>query len=312
MIARLARSLPLPIDELAVADTLQNMRARPGTIPMSDEELAVTHGAARLRLGTLADHHGSGPCDLLIGAGRVLAAAPTPMHAMELLLDGLRPPGVTQLAVDVAGVLAPLGSLDDVEIGEGIGVLRDDLLVPLGTAVVTRGGRPGQMAMRVRLHRTGWPEPEPAELRTGEVLVLPLPRGERAQLEIELEPGITLPAARRTHHARVEVSGGTVGLVIDARDVPIQLPRRADDRREVLAGWHEQLMHEPLLSRPPEAPTRPSRRERRRLFTAGPSAWRRASGREASEEDDDEAQDADENEARDRSESADQAPRGNA
>jgi hypothetical protein len=311
MIARLARSLPLPIDELAVADTLQNMRARPGTIPMSDEELAVTHGAARLRLGALADHHGFGPCDLLIGAGRVLAAAPTPMHAMELLLDGLRPPGVTQLAVDVAGVLAPLGSLDDVEIGEGIGVLRDDLLVPLGTAVVTRGGRPGQMAMRVHLHRTGWPEPEPVELRTGEVRVLPLPRGERAQLEIELEPGITLPAARRTHRARVEVSGGTVGLVIDARDVPMQLPRRADDRREVLAGWHEQLMHEPLLSRPPEAPTRPSRRERLRLFTAGPAAWRRASGREPPEEDEDEGQDAGEDEAGDRGEPSDEAPRGN-
>jgi hypothetical protein len=276
-IGRLARSLSIPIDELAVADTMQNMRARPGTIPMSDEELAVTHGVARMRLAALADHHGSEPVDLLIGAGQVLAAAPTPMHAMELLLDGARPPGVTQLAIDVAGVLAPLGSLPDGEIGEGIGVLRDDLLVPLGTTVVTRGGRPGQMAMRVRLHRTGWPDPEPIELRTGEVQVLPLPRGERAQLEIELEPGIALPAPRRANHAHVEVSGGVVGLIIDARDVPFQLPRRVDDRREVLARWHQQLMNEPMLSRPAEGPARPpSRRELLRRFSIGPVTWRRA------------------------------------
>ena len=56
----------------------------------------------------------------------------------------MRPLGITQLAIDSAGALPPIGALDDSEIGEGMGVLRDDLLVPLGAAVVSRGGRSGQ------------------------------------------------------------------------------------------------------------------------------------------------------------------------
>ena len=263
-IGRLARSMPIAIDELAVADTLQNMRSRPATLPYSDEELAVTLAAARSRLAALADQRGSEPVDLLIGAGRVIAAAPTPMHAMQLLLDGLRPPGVTQLAIDPAGALPPLGSLPDDQIGEGIGVLRDDLLVPLGTTVVTRGGRTAQVAIRARLHRTGWPEPAPVEVRYGQVLVLPLPRGEVAELELELEGGAVLPAGRRAHRARVTVKGGTVGLVLDARDVPLHLPRRVDDRRQVLAGWREILLREPVQAPPIAAPARrqPGARER--------------------------------------------------
>jgi hypothetical protein len=269
-IGRLARSMALPVDELAIADTLQNMRARPASLPFSEEELQVVHGAARLRLSALAEDRLPDPVDLLIGSGRVLAAAPTPMRAMRIILDGLRPLGVTQIALDGAGVLAPLGSLPDDEIAEGIGVLRDDLLVPLGTAVVTRGGRSGQLAIRAHLHRVGWPDPETIEVRAGQVLVMPLPRGERAELEIELEGGATLPAPRRTHHLRAEVTGGAVGVVLDARDAPLQLPRRLDDRREVIAGWLETLLREPVPGRRPEARTeREAARRGLRRFRVG-------------------------------------------
>jgi len=195
------------------------------------------------------------------------------MRAMRVILDGLRPPGITQIVLDGAGVLSPLGSLPDEEIGEGIGVLRDDLLVPLGTAVVTRGGRSGQLAIRARLHRVGWPDPETIEVRAGQVLVVPLPRGERAELEVELEGGATLPAPRRAHRLHAEVAGGAVGVVLDARDVPLTLPRRIDDRREVIAGWLETLLREPVPGRPREAvPERETARRGLRRFRVGRDA----------------------------------------
>ena len=143
---RLARLLPMAIDELAVADALRNLHARPGTLPQTDDELAVTHAAARYLLAQAAgDGSTTDGLDLLIGCGRTIAAAPRPAQAAQLLLDGVRPLGITQLAIDSAGVLPPLGALEDGEIGEGMGVLRDDLLVPLGAAVVMprRTGRPG-------------------------------------------------------------------------------------------------------------------------------------------------------------------------
>ena len=231
-------------DEPAVADLLHNLRARPATVPQTAEELAATQAAVRVLLASLVDDGAPGPLDLLIGAGRAIAAAPHPGQAMRMLLDGVRPLGVTQVAVDAAALLGPLGSLTDAEITEGMTLLADDLLVPLGTAVVSRGGEPGRVAMRVTVHRAGWPTHSPVEVRTGQVQVVALPRGQEAELVIEPASGVTLGAARRSPRITATATGGTVGLVLDARGVPIGLPRRADDRRAVVAGWRDALMRE--------------------------------------------------------------------
>jgi hypothetical protein len=250
--ARVARIMSQPIDELAVADALQNLRARPATLPHSEDELAVAQAAARQQLSALASEEAAGGgIDLLVGAGRVVAGAPQPAQAAQMLLDGVRPLGVTQLAIDVAGALGPLGALDDDEIEEGVGSLRDDLLAPLGTAVVCRGGRPGGVAMRVTLQRVGWPAIGPIEVRTGQLHILPLGRGQVAELDIALEDGASLGAPRRARRARVEVSGGSVGVLLDARGVPIALPKRADDRRAVLAGWRDVLAREAAIPTSP-------------------------------------------------------------
>jgi hypothetical protein len=249
---RLARWLPIAIDELAVADALQNVHARPATLPQTEDELVVLHAAVRQLLAQTAGERSGGSdlfegADLLIGAGRTIAAAPRPAQAAQLLLDGVRPLGVTQLALDAAGALAPLGALDDGEIAEGLGSLRDDLLVPLGTSVVCRGGRAGQVVMRVRVHRAGWPEIGPIELRSGQVQVVPLSRGQEADLEIELLNGASIGPRRPATKVRASANGGLVGLILDARGVPLVLPRRSDDRRAVLSGWRDQFVQEPAI-----------------------------------------------------------------
>ena len=249
---RLARRLPIAIDELAVADALQNLHARPGTLPQTEDELVILHAAVRQLLAQTVGDEGADPdlfddADLLIGAGRTIAAAPRPAQAAQLLLDGIRPLGVTQLALDAAGALAPLGALEDGEIAEGMGALRDDLLVPIGTSVVCRGGRPGQIVMRVRVRRAGWPEIGPIELRGGQLQLLSLTRGHEAELDIELLNGATLGAGRHTARVQATAAGGLVGLMLDARGIPLVLPRRSDDRRAVLAGWRDTFLREPSI-----------------------------------------------------------------
>ncbi|HEX3219778.1 MAG TPA: glutamate mutase L [Candidatus Limnocylindria bacterium] len=244
--ARLARLLPMALDELAVADALRNLNARPATLPQTDDELAVTHAAARHLLSQAAAEGSiTEGLDLLIGSGRTLAAAPRPAQAAQLLLDGIRPLGITELAIDTAGALPPIGALEDGEIGEGMGVLRDDLLVPLGVAVVPRGGRAGQVTMRVSVHRIGWPDEGPIDVRHGQVTVLPLGRGQSAELDIELGASVSLGGPRSGRQVHATVTGGTVGLILDARDVPLAAPRRTDDRRAVLAAWHDAFLREP-------------------------------------------------------------------
>lgn len=248
---RLARWLPMAIDEVAVADVLQNLHARPATLPQTEDELAIVQAAVRQQLTLAGDVDGAGDqlesIDLLIGSGRSLGAAPRPAQAAQMLVDGVRPLGVTQLALDSSGVLAPLGALDDSEIGEGMGVLRDDLLVPLGTSVVCRGGRFGQVVMRVTIHRAGWPAIGPLDVRTGQVQLVPLARGHEAELDIELGIGVSLGGPRRARRVTANAMGGVVGLILDARGVPLSLPRRSDDRRAVLAGWRDAFAREPVL-----------------------------------------------------------------
>jgi hypothetical protein len=243
---RVTRGMPEPIDELTVADTLQNIGARPATLPQTDEDLAVLHGAARHQLASVvADDLRADGIDLLVGAGRVIAAAPRPAMSAHMLIDGVRPVGVTALAIDGGALLGPLGSLDDGEIGEGMAALREDLLVPLGTAVICRGGRAGHVAMRVTLHRSGWPSIGPIEVRSGQLQIVPLGAGQFAELEIGLEEGASLGGPRRSRRAWAEVSGGSVGVILDARGVPMGVPRRAEDRRAILSAWRDAMLREP-------------------------------------------------------------------
>jgi len=230
-------------EEAAVADLLQTLRARPSTLPQTAEELSATQAAARVQLAGILEEGVVGPLDLVIGAGRTIGAAPHPAHAVRMLLDGVRPIGVTQLAVDAAAVLGPLGSLPDDEIREGLSLLGEDLLVPLGTAVVCRGGDAGRAAMRVTVHRSGWPTQAPFEVRTGQLHVVPLARGQEAEIIIEPLDGVSL-GPRDSPRVEAKVMGGSIGLILDARGVPIPLPKRGDDRREVLAGWRDTLVRE--------------------------------------------------------------------
>jgi hypothetical protein len=241
---RVARQAGDAGDEAAVADVLQTLRARPTSLPQTAEELSATQAAARMLIAAMVEDSATDPVDLVIGAGRTIASAPHPAQSARMLLDGLRPIGITQLAVDPASVLGPLGSLGDDEIVEGLTLLADDLLLPLGTAVVCRGGEPGDVAMRVTVHRSGWPTPSPVEVRVGQLQVLPLGRGQEAELLIEPAAGISLGAPRRSSRIQARATGGSVGLILDARGVPIALPRRGDDRRAVLAGWRDALLRE--------------------------------------------------------------------
>ena len=243
--ARVSRLAGDAGEEAAVADLLQTLRARPASVPQTPEELSATQAAARVQLASLLEDGAPGTLDLLIGAGATIASAPHPAQAVRILLDGVRPIGITQLAIDPAGLLGPLGSLPEDEIREGVALLAEDLLVPLGTSVVCRGGDPGRLAMRVTVHRAGWPSHAPIEVRAGQLQVVPLARGQQAELTIELGEGVSLGAARRSPRIQAIATGGTVGLILDARGIPIVLPRRGDDRRAVLAGWRDAMLREP-------------------------------------------------------------------
>jgi hypothetical protein len=240
-----AEVLPTDVDEFTSTDAMANLAARPMAIASSIPEAAIAQALGIDRLAAARRRMGGCPAvDLIVGGGRLLAGAAHPADAALALLDGLRPVGVTQFALDPWAICGPLGTLSREDLDEGLETLRDDLLVPLGTAVVSRGGQAGQVAFRARLHRPGWPDSTRYEVRTGALSVVPLERGASGELEIELERGVDLGVAHRGRKVRTAVTGGAVGVILDARDDPIQIPTRPGDARAVFQSWRDALRRE--------------------------------------------------------------------
>jgi hypothetical protein len=150
------------------------------------------------------------------------------------VLDLLRRPGVTQLAFDHARLLGPVGTIENEEERRALlGDIAEDLLAPLATAVVPQGLHAGRAVGRLVLHAGATPVTR--ELVGGHVELVELPPGMTRTAELEFHDGVVLGG--RGRRFALEVGGGLGGLLVDLRDIPLQLPEAADRRRELLAVW---------------------------------------------------------------------------
>ncbi len=230
----------IAVDRQRLADRLRELRATPWAEATGDGAI-IRLAALRAALGRLVaatpSYNASPAPDLLVASGGAWATVPPPAVALALI-DVVRRPGVTQLALDHARILAPLGVIHDE--GERLEVLDDlvdDALLPLGSAIVPRGARAGRGAGRLVVRGDG----EPAELRLepGTLQLVDLPPGQEAIAELEFRDPVDLGV--RSRRVSVAVAGGLGGLLVDLRDVPLRLPARQDRRRELLGGWQRAL-----------------------------------------------------------------------
>ncbi len=230
----------LSIDRARLRDRLAELRISPWVDLGGDGALlrAAALRAALERLAAATDAELGGPApDLVVLAGGAWSAVPAPA-ALLVLADGLRRPGVVQVALDQARLLAPLGTLEDA--GERRRILGDligDALVPLGTLAIARGIRGGRGVGHLRLAAGG--EPVEMELAAGRLALVDLPPGGAGEATLSFRSSVDLGV--RGRRFAVAVTGGLAGLVIDLRDVPLRLPERADARRDVLARWESAL-----------------------------------------------------------------------
>jgi hypothetical protein len=171
--------------------------------------------------------------ELLIAAGGVFSSLPPSIVALALA-DVVRRPGVSQLSVDQARVLGPLGVIEDEdERRRLLASLADDILVPLGGLILPAGIKPGRSAGFLRLK--GVAPASEIELHPGAVQVVDLPPGRGARAEIDFRDAVRL--GKRGRHFSVDVGGGLSGLLVDLRDIPMRISDRPDSRRAALDAW---------------------------------------------------------------------------
>jgi hypothetical protein len=246
------RWLPVEISEAAARDYILNKSLFPTTIPAEIEELHLEYAVAReiIRVAVArardnwTDKMANGrqeflpPLEPIIGSGAVLARSPSPGHAALVMLDALQPTGISTLVLDPYNLLPTLGAAAANLPMVTVQVLESGSFVSLGTVIAPIGmGRVGRPALRVRLDKEGAAEPIEGQVKFGQLAVLPLRQGEQAQLTVRPERGFDVGFGGPGKGAALKVTGGAVGLIIDARGRPLQLPRDPNMRRELNQKW---------------------------------------------------------------------------
>lgn len=265
---QILRWIPFAVDEAQISDWIANKMVRPTTIPQTIYHLILEQALAREALRLSFVHHKSlarkvekekvsifAGSDLLkkasageevikmmqlgmlVGSGGVLSHAPRRAQAALMLLDSFQPEGVTELDVDSIFMMPHLGVLSSVYPEIAAEVFDKDCLVRLGTCIAPVGHvKPGASLATVLITLPGG-EVREERVQSGELKMVPLPDGQEAVCS--LQPALTVDVGGgKGRSVEVMVRGGIVGILLDGRGRPIELPR--DDPAErirMVAGW---------------------------------------------------------------------------
>jgi uncharacterized protein (TIGR01319 family) len=263
------RWVPFSIEEQDLRNRIKNKMIRPTTIPQTLDELMIEQAIAREALRLALGHHkslatglkgvqqersisdvfeqkGSGETlinmrelDLIVGSGGILSHAPRRVQSMLMMVDAYEPVGVTQLSVDSIFMMPHLGVLSTVNEQAATEVFVRDCMIYLGTCIAPIGqGKAGERCLGFTISLPGNQPAIEGTLKFGELRLVPLAVGEEATIAMKPARSVDLGAGRGESVER-RVKGGVVGLLIDGRGRPLQLPARHENRVRALKQWHQ-------------------------------------------------------------------------
>ena len=270
-IENILRWVPFPVDEVDLRNRVKNKMIRPTTIPHSLEDLVIEQAIAREALRLAFEQHKalavglkgvqtertisdimsqseSGATlvnlldlGLLVGSGGVLSHAPRRVQAAIMMIDAFLPEGLTHLAVDSIFMAPQLGVLSTVHEQAATQVFEADCLVRLGAVLAPMGaGRHGQPCVTVQVTAPG-AAPVTTKVAFGDLALIPLPEEGKVRVNAQPERGFDLGVGKGKA-LDAEVTGGVVGLIVDARGRrPFVLPSDPAERIARLRAWNKAL-----------------------------------------------------------------------
>ncbi len=244
---------PLEDAEALLGAWALNRRVRPWTRARSaveaEMELAFTREALRAALKSAAtawpdkrDYPDPLPpkVDMVVGSGAAIGGSYALPQSALALIDGLQPVGVCRLALDRGNLGASLGALAELNPQAVLSVLERDGVQVLGTLIAPVGqSRPGREVAHVSLTVAGQ-EPEELRVEAGELVRWPLPPGVTGQAVVRPARGYDVGAGAG-QGLEIEVEGGPLGVILDGRGRPLEVPVNPADRVQALRRWSAAL-----------------------------------------------------------------------
>jgi uncharacterized protein (TIGR01319 family) len=270
------RWVPFDMEERDLRNRVKNKMIRPTTIPQSLRELVFEQAIAKeaLRLAfiqhksfatvlkgvqqqrTIADAFDQTAggqtlvdmmdLNMLIGSGGVLSHAPRRQQAALMLIDAFQPEGVTRLAVDSIFMMPQLGVLSTIHEKAATEVFNKDCLIHLGTCIAPSGEIKGNH--EVLSYKFEMPDGsiEEGKLKAGDMKLIKLGINEKTSLpakaKASLAPDKHLDLGYgKGHRIEMDISGGVVGIILDGRGRPFDLPANDKERVPDLKKWMSEL-----------------------------------------------------------------------
>jgi hypothetical protein len=119
-------------------------------------------------------------------------------------------------------------------------VLDTGAFIDLGMVISISGrARQGDVVLRGTVKPEGGTA-EPFEVQYGSIVSIPLQAG--TQAELVLQPRLVqIDAGGRRAPRRMNITGGELGIVIDARGRPWRFPGGSQERRTMLLEWQRSI-----------------------------------------------------------------------
>ncbi len=248
---QLRRWLPFEINDEELIHYALNKTLRPHILPATERELFIEGAFGREALRVLmTELDREAPAHFnynrLIGVGGPLVNVPLWQTAL-LMLDGLQPSGanesgLVELDLDSTMLMSAAGSLANLNPNAAAYLFRYDCLHRLGAAVIVQGsGNPGVIAAKVKLRKRNGQLKE-ATVPFGSIALLHLRADEQATLKIQLQSNFRIGSSKAGALVSTAdgtyISGGALGVIIDARGRPIRFADGPETRIAQVTHWY--------------------------------------------------------------------------
>jgi hypothetical protein len=250
--ANIVRWLPVDIPEDDIRTYIFDKTVHPASLPQTEEELYLEHALAREVIRTALnrssadfppgiDYSEGGLLpwfEPIVVSGSAITQAPTYGQALLLLLDAVQPTGITTFVSDPNNLLPSLGIAAETNPLLLVQALEAGTLLNLATVISPVGNaKTGSIVLRLKLDIDGAGE-KVVEVAEGSIEVVRLPVGRTASLQLQPQQGYDVGMAGPGRGGKLRgVAGSELGVVIDARGRPLDLPQNVSRRRQLLLRW---------------------------------------------------------------------------
>ncbi|MEN8172424.1 MAG: glutamate mutase L [Chloroflexota bacterium] len=250
-IEKIARWLPIDISHAKIRDYLYNKAPHPGSRPSTTEEMFIEQALIRQHMrsalkSALPKFHpqaANNPQMLMPAfepimiAGQALTNAPSLGQTLLMALDGIQPTGITTMVLDQNNIAASLGVASTFSPLISVQILESNAFINLGTIISPVGyAHPGNSILRVTTKFSNGAETH-NDIEYGTISLITVPQGQSATLQLRPLHRFDVGMGGPGRGGKVQVVGGALGVVIDARGRPLELPSDGNRRRKAIRRW---------------------------------------------------------------------------